>query len=129
MVRKGNFIFREVYKFLVINFISMNKRFLYFLGMMLVLFFIVQVLLWWVSCFGFFYYVEKIGEYLQLQEIRVQCYFQNEDFFIDFYGGFSWNYCLIKFESFVLLEEMVEEEFVVYFFEGDFIIVWNYNSI
>ncbi|MBX2877449.1 MAG: hypothetical protein KTR30_35335, partial [Saprospiraceae bacterium] len=107
----------------------MNKRLLYLLGTTLALFIIAQFLSWWVSRPGLPHYAEKIGEYLQLQESKLQRYFQNEDFFLDLRGGPNRKYHTIQPESFALLQEMAKEEFAVYLFEGDSIIAWNHNSI
>lgn len=107
----------------------MNKRLLYLLGTTLALFLVAQVLSWWVSRPGLPHYADKISQYLQLQEAKVQRYFQNEDFFLELHGGPSRNYRPLKPASFALLEEMAKEEFAVYLFESDSIIAWNHNSI
>lgn len=107
----------------------MNKRLLYLLGTTLTLFIIAQLLSWWVSRPGLPHYAEKIGQYLQAQEGKLQRYFQNEAFFADLYGGPNRKFHTISPESFALLEEMAKEEFAVYLFQGDSIIAWNHNRI
>ncbi|NRB52683.1 MAG: HAMP domain-containing histidine kinase [Saprospiraceae bacterium] len=107
----------------------MNKRLLYLLGTTLALFVIAQSLSWWVSRPGLPHYAEKIGEYLQLQEGKLQRYFQNEDFFIDLSGITDRKLQTIEQQNLTLLKAMAKEEFVVYVLEGDSILAWNHNSI
>ncbi len=93
------------------------------------LFLVAQLLSWWVSRPGLPHYAEKIGQYLQSQESKLQRYFQNEDFFAGLYGGPNRNFHNLSPENFALLEEMAKEEFAVYLFRGDSIIAWNHNRI
>ncbi|NET36161.1 MAG: hypothetical protein F6K19_29735, partial [Cyanothece sp. SIO1E1] len=107
----------------------MNKRLLYLLGTTLALFMIAQVLSWWVSRPGLPHYAEKISRYLQLQESKVQRYFQEEDLFMDLYQGHIKKYHPLKEENFRLIEEMAQEEFALYLLESDSIVAWNHNNI
>lgn len=118
-----------MYKLTAINFFSMNKRLLYLLGTTLVLFVVAQVMSWWVSRPGLPYYAEKISEYLQQQEDKVQRYFEEEDLFIQLHQQHRRNYQALPEEYFSLLQQMAGEEFVIYLLRSDSIIAWNHNQV
>ncbi len=81
----------------------MNKRLLYLLGTTLGLFIIAQSLSWWVGRPGLPHYAEKISDYLQLQEAKVQRYFEEEDLFIQLHQQHRRNYQALPEENFELL--------------------------
>lgn len=99
------------------------------MGTTLGLFIIAQSLSWWVGRPGLPHYAEKISDYLQLQEAKVQRYFEEEDLFIQLHQQYRRNYQALPEKYFELLRQMAEEEFAIYLLQSDSIIAWNHNQI
>lgn len=93
------------------------------------LFVAAQVMSWWIGRPGLPHYAEKISQYLQLQEGKVQRYFEEEDLFVQLHLQHRRNYQALSKDYFSLLEQMAKEEFAVYLLNGDSIIAWNHNQI